>query len=130
MPIVSISMSDADLREIEKLQRESRVTSRSELLRRAVQALVAERAELEQLAGEITAIVIVIYSDRGKNDQCDEVQHIFGRLLMTTMHAHSKNGDCIDVMLVQGHADEIREFVTKMRAQRPVIRLMAIPVGA
>ncbi len=129
MPIVTISMSESDLKEIEELQKFSGFTSRSELLRHAVQALIAERETLEQLSGEITAIVIVIYSDKGKSNNCDAVQHTFGHLLTTTMHSHSKSGVCVDVILVQGYAVEAREFVRRMRTQRSVIRVMVIPVG-
>lgn len=130
MPIVAVSMPDYDLNELEKLQIAGGFSSRSEVVRHALQSLLAEQRTLELAAGEISAVFTVVYSEKGKNDQCDQVQHDYRRMITAVMHAHATDGGCVEVILVKGKATEVRRFLKRLRTQTQVIRVQVNLVGA
>ena len=130
LAIVAVSMPDSDLSELEKMQTDGGFSSRSEVVRHALQSFLAEQRTLELAAGDITAVFTVMYSDKGKNNQCDQVEHDYSRMITALMHAHATDGGCVEVMLVKGAANEMREFLKKLRTQGQVIRVQVNLVGA
>ncbi len=130
MAIVAVSMSDSELNELENMQTDGGFSSRSEVVRHALQSLIAEQRTLEQASGDITAVLTVVYSEKGKNDQCDQVQHDYSQMITAVMHAHATDGGCVEVMLVKGGASDVREFLKRLRAQKHVIRVQVNLVGA
>lgn len=129
MAIVAVSMSDSDLNELEKMQTSGGFSSRSEVVRHALQSLIAEQRTLEQASGDITAVLTVVYSEKGKNDQCDQVQHDYSQMITAVMHAHATDGGCVEVMLVKGGANDVRGFLKRLRAQKHVTRVQVNLVG-
>jgi CopG family transcriptional regulator, nickel-responsive regulator len=130
MAIVAVSMSESDLNELEKMQSHGGFSSRSEVVRHALQSLIAEQRTLELASGAITAVFTVVYSEKGKNDQCDQIQHDYSQMITAMMHAHATDGGCVEVMLVKGRANDVRAFLKRLRAQNHVTRVQANLVGA
>lgn len=130
MTIVAVSMPDSDLSELEKMQTDGGFSSRSEVVRHALQSLLTEQRTLELASGDITAVFTVVYSEKGKGDQCDQVQHDYRQMITAVMHAHATDGGCVEVMLVKGAASSVREFLKRLRTQRHVIRVQVNLVGA
>lgn len=120
MPVVAVSMQDSDLGELEKLKDEGGFSNRSEVVRHALQLLLAQHRSLEEAQGQITAILTVSFADSGKDRLCSRVQHDYNHLISAMMHAHTIGGGCIEVLVTKGEADEVREFLQRLRAQKPV----------
>ena len=123
MPIVAVSMSKADYDELDAFQKQNEFRNRSEVIRHAIQSLLKEHMTLEQMRGEITATITMVYIDNGKNDKCHQIQHDHSQLVLSMMHSHSINGDCIEVLVVGGSAIKINSFAKKLRAQKQVKKL-------
>jgi len=87
MPIVSISINDDLLGEMEVLKRELGYTGKSELVRAAIRTLIAEKRERENLVGQVSSILIASH-----NEDAEEVvtglKHRYERCINT--HLHSK----------------------------------------
>jgi metal-responsive CopG/Arc/MetJ family transcriptional regulator len=45
------------------------------------------------------------------------------------MHAHSRDGACVEIMVVNGEANEARQFVQKVRALRQVVGVQVSHAG-
>lgn len=129
LPIVAISMPESDLEELEKLQIDGGFSNRSEVVRHAIQSLLEENRALEGLSGEITVIVTIIFSKKGKDNYCHQVQHEFSSEISAMMHSHTKDGVCVEVMVLTGDANRIRLFIKKVRTQRQIIRVQMNLVG-
>ncbi len=130
LAIVAVSMPDSDLNELERLQSDGGFSSRSEVVRHALQSLLAEHRTLEQAVGEITAVFTVTYAEKGKDDECDDVQHDYSRMVTAVMHVHATDGGCVEVMLVKGTAAGVRDFMKKLRTLKKVVRVQVNLVGA
>ena len=120
LPIVAISMSKSDLVALDELHNNAGFPSRSGAIRHALHALLAEHKSLEQAKGEVTAIMIVVYGERGKDDQCNRVQHKYSPLITATMHAHAAQGGCFEVVVASGEANELYSFANELRSQKHV----------
>jgi CopG family nickel-responsive transcriptional regulator len=130
MPVIAISMSGSELEELEGLQKEGGFSNRSEVVRHAIQSLLDEHRTLESHSGDITAIVTVVYSEKGKNPDCHSVQHKYNELLKAMIHSHTSDGGCIEVLIVSGDSEEVRGFIKAIRSQRSVSRIQTNPVGS
>ena len=129
MPIVAISMSDSDLDELELLQNQGRFSNRSEVVRHAVQRLLTEHRTLEQAEGAITAVFTALYHNRGQGNDVSAVQHEFREHLTATIHAHTRDGNCTEVMIVDADADIVRAFFKRLRSQKKVLKVDVNLVG-
>ena len=121
LPIVAISMPNSDLVALDEFHNDAGFPSRSGVIRHALHALLAEHKSLEQAKGQITAIMIVVYRERGKDDQCNRVQHKYSPLITATMHAHAAQGGCFEVVVASGEANELCSFAKELRSQRQVV---------
>ena len=63
MPIVSISLNDEILSEIDKLQTTMGFSGRSEAIRAGIRSFVSEEKQKSDLSGNIHAILLVVHND-------------------------------------------------------------------
>ena len=129
MPIVAVSMTDSDLEELELLLKEGEFSNRSDVVRHAVQALMSEHRNTESAKGVITAIVTALYYKKGQGSNISAVQHEFRKNISATIHAHSNDGSCIEVMIITAKADIVRDFLKKLRAQKKVLKVEVSLIG-
>ena len=123
MPVVAVSMQEEDLGELERLKDEGGFSNRSEVVRHALQLLLAEHRSLEDSKGEMTAVLTVSFAEDGKDRSCSRVQHDYNHLISAMMHAHTLGGGCIEVLVTKGDADEVRAFLRRLRSQKRVERV-------
>ena len=129
IPIVAISMPDEDLAKLVKLQKEGGFSNRSEVVRHALQSLLAEHRSLERYSGDVTLVVTTMIAPGGKGGQLSKIQHMHNSLISAMMHAHSRDGACVEIMVVNGEANEARQFIQKVRALKQVVRVQVNLAG-
>jgi CopG family nickel-responsive transcriptional regulator len=122
-------MPDEDLAKLERLQKEGGFSNRSEVVRHALQSLLEEHRSLEGYSGDVTLVVTTMIAPGGKGGQLSGVQHTHNDLISAMMHAHSMDGACVEIMVVNGEANEARQFVQKVRALKQVIRVQVSLAG-
>ena len=115
MPIISVSIPEKLLERVKNSIREQGFANRSEIIRQALRAFVLESRNLEELKGEIAASVTIIYKRGAKHQQISEIQHSFGDIISTYLHAHIEEDYCLEVLVVKGEADSIRKMVNAFR---------------
>lgn len=130
MPIVAVSMKDEDLEELELLQTEGKFSNRSEVVRHAVKSLMSEHRNIELTQGQITAVITAIYYKEGKGHNISLVQHEYRKSIAATMHTHTTEGNCVEVMIVTTDAEKVRTFLKKLRSQKKVMRVDISLVGS
>ena len=63
MPIVSISLNDEILSELDRIQKTMGFTGRSEIIRASIRNLISEEKQQGTLAGLIHAILMVVHDE-------------------------------------------------------------------
>jgi CopG family nickel-responsive transcriptional regulator len=129
MPIVAVSMTDSDLDVLELLLKEGEFSNRSDVVRHAVQALMSEHRNTESVKGVITAVVTALHYKKGQGHNISAVQHEFRNNISSTIHAHTSDGSCIEVMIITAKADIVRDFLKKLRAQKKVLKVEVSLIG-
>jgi CopG family nickel-responsive transcriptional regulator len=129
MPIVAISMTDEDLQDLELLQKEGEFSNRSEVVRHAVQALLSEHRSIELAQGQVTAVITAVYYKKGKGHNVSLVQHDYREYIAATIHAHTTDGNCTEVIILTTDADTVRTFMKRLRSQKKVMKVDITLVG-
>ncbi|MDH3695694.1 MAG: CopG family ribbon-helix-helix protein [Nitrosopumilus sp.] len=106
MPIVSISLNDEILTELDKLQSSLGFSGRSEAIRAGIRTFVSEEKQKADLSGSIHAILLIVH-----NDEFDHVvsgiTHNFEDLITTHLHSKIEKEKCMELFVIDGEAEKI-----------------------
>jgi len=123
MPIVAVSMTDEDLEELEYLQIQGKFSNRSEVVRHAVQSLMSEHLNVERAQGQITVVITAVYYKKGQGHNISSVQHEYRKYIAATIHAHTSDDYCTEVMILTADAEKVREFLKSLRSKKKVMKV-------
>ena len=119
MTIVSISLNKEILEKIDELQNTLGFAGRSEIVRAGIRNLLAEERERQELIGIIHALLLVIHDEKS-DDQVSEMRHEYDKLINTHLHNKIDRNRCLEIFLVSGEANEIREMTKKFQSNKKV----------
>jgi len=117
MVIVSISLNDKILKEIDRIQKELGFSGRSEVVRAGARMLISESKEKEGLTGKINSTLLLIHSQEAE-DVVTEIKHRFEDITKTQIHSHLKENKCLEIFVLDGDADRIKEMVRLFQTSR------------
>ena len=123
MPIISISVPEKLLQKVEASIKDQGFANRSEIIRQSLRAFIKEGKSLNELEGNITASITIIYKRDASKVQISEIQHNFGHIISTFLHAHIDEGHCLEVIVVNGEAKKIRKLVDAFRTNEQINQL-------
>jgi len=106
MPIVSISLTEEILKEIDNLQKSMGFSGRSDAIRAGIRSFVAEEKQNENLSGNINAILLVVHNDT-YDDQVNGIKHSFEDLITTRMHSKIEGEKCMELFMLKGDASSV-----------------------
>ncbi|MGB9024260.1 MAG: CopG family ribbon-helix-helix protein [Candidatus Bathyarchaeia archaeon] len=109
MPIISASLTDTTLQELRRIQKTMGFSGRSEAIRAAIRMLAAESKERETLAGQVRGILLLIHEHEAES-LVTNVKHTFLDIIHTQLHNRFKEGKCLELFLLEGEADRVREM--------------------
>ena len=127
MPIVSISLNNEILSELDKLQKSMGFSGRSEAIRAGIRSFVSEEKQKSNLEGNIHAILLVLH-----NDEFDHIVsgivHRFEDLIITHLHSKIEKEKCMELFVIDGDAEKVstmtRDFHTNKNMD--TVKLVAL----
>ena len=106
MTIVSISLNDEILTELDKLQKSMGFSGRSEAIRAGIRNFVADEKQKAELSGIVHAILLVVH-----NDEFDHIvsgiKHNFEDLITTHLHSKIEGEKCMELFVIDGEAERV-----------------------
>lgn len=125
MTIISISLNDTILNEIDKIQHEHGYSGRSEVIRAGTRLLISEHKDTDNLSGEINSILLIIHSHDSENT-VSEIKHDFKDITKTQIHSHFEKEKCLEIFVLQGNAEKIKEMhrLFKINKKMDVVKLI------
>lgn len=117
MPIVSLSLNDTILKELDKIQNKQGYSGRSEVIRSAARLLISEHKDAEKLSGEINSVLLVIHSHDSENIVSD-IKHDFKDVTKTQIHSHFEKEKCLEIFVLQGDTEKIKEMCRLFRTSK------------
>ncbi len=127
MPIVSISLNDEILSELDKLQTSMGFSGRSEAIRAGIRTFVSEEKQKSDLSGNIHAILLVVH-----NDEFDHVvsgiTHNFEDLITTHLHSKIEKEKCMELFVIDGDAEKVSTMTKDFQTNKNMdtVKLVAI----
>ena len=100
MPIVSISLNDEILKQIDNLQSTMGFSGRSDAIRAGIRSFVSEEKQKADLSGNVNAILLVVHNDEYDNEVTG-IKHSYEDLI--TMHLHNKINEqkCMELFILK-----------------------------
>lgn len=117
--IISISLNEEILKEIDKVQKELGFSGRSEVLRAGARMLIADKKEKEKLVGKLNSLLLLIH-DQKAEDTVTKIKHEFEDITKTQIHHHLKEDKCLEIFILEGNADRIKQFIKLFQTSRKI----------
>ncbi len=127
MPIVSISLNDEILIELDKLQKSMGFSGRSEAIRAGIRTFVSEEKQKSDLSGNIHAILLVVH-----NDEFDHIvsgiTHNFEDLITTHLHSKIEKEKCMELFVIDGDAEKVSTMTKDFQTNKNMdtVKLVAL----
>lgn len=110
-----ISMSEDLLKRFDALLAQKGYANRSEGVRDLVRAALVEdqwaRGD-EQTVGTVT--IVYDHHTRDLADKLTEHQHVHHDAIISALHVHLDHDNCLEVVVVRGSADHVRQLADEM----------------
>ena len=106
MPIVSISLTEEILKEIDNVQKNLGFSGRSDAIRAGIRSFVSEEKHKENLSGKVNAILLVVHNDEYDN-QVNGIKHSYEDLITTHLHSKIEGDKCMELFMLKGEAETV-----------------------
>ena len=125
MTIISVSLNDKILNDLDKIQNEQGFSGRSEVIRTGIRLLISESNDTEKLYGDINSILIVIHHHDTENT-VSLIKHDFKDITKTQIHSHFESEKCLEIFVLQGNAERIKEMhrLFKTNKKMDIVKLI------
>jgi CopG family nickel-responsive transcriptional regulator len=119
--IVSISLPERIINDIEHALSELGYMSRSELIRDAVREFLREKKKLEDVKGTVEGVITLLYN-HDVASKVSEVRHRYMGIFRSFMHSDFDidNCSCCEVLLFSGKATTVRKAYYELKAIKGV----------
>jgi CopG family nickel-responsive transcriptional regulator len=118
------------LKDLDTITRREGYASRSEIIRKAIRTLISEDAWLtnQQDSTFIATITILYEEDSSSTERLSAVFHKYTELVKARTHSHLHSEYCLEVLVCQGAASEIKKLKEDLTVLRGIreLRLVAI----
>ncbi len=125
MAVVSVSLPDALVAEMDGAIARDGTAGRSAFVRAALRAHVQADLKLE---GHIHGSITIAYA-HGDEARISEARHAFHDVVLSMMHTHCDPSECMDVLLVGGPAHRVQALQQTLSAMRAVHQAVLVPVS-
>ena len=119
MPIISMSLDEKTLSELDSLQHELGFFGRSETIRAGIKMLISEKRQHAKLSGKMKCVLFLVHNENAEN-QVAQLKHEFENIIPTQIHSHLKDGKCLEIFMLDGDASQIKELVRMAQTNRKI----------
>ncbi len=97
-------------------------SSRSEGIRDSIRNYIVDYEWMSQQKGDRVGTITLIFdhSRRGLVDQLTDIEHDYSKLIESSLHVHLDEKNCLEVILVRGESQDVKNIVERMMALKGV----------
>jgi CopG family nickel-responsive transcriptional regulator len=110
---------------MEKLQRSLGFSGRSEIVRAGVRTLLSEEKTSQELTGLLHALLLAIHDEKA-DEEMTELRHIYDKLINTHLHSKIGNDRCLEIFLLKGEANEIKDMRKRFQSNKKIDNIKLI----
>jgi CopG family nickel-responsive transcriptional regulator len=127
MTVVSLSLPDTMIGEMDETQKTLGFTGRSELVRAGIRLLLQDVKENNVLTGVITAVAVVTHSEENE-ETVTRIKHSFDEIVRTHLHNKIAKNNCVELFLLEGDASRVTAMTREFQKQDEIrsVKLVTI----
>ncbi|MCE5296792.1 MAG: CopG family ribbon-helix-helix protein [Euryarchaeota archaeon] len=110
MTIISVSLNEQNVQDLDLIQKELGFSGRSEAVRTALRMLVAERNERKKMVGHVDGVLVVV-TEKGSSENIDEIYHSHQDIIRTHIHNHIGENRCMNLLIISGEAAQMNHIL-------------------
>ncbi|HPR41930.1 MAG TPA: CopG family ribbon-helix-helix protein [Candidatus Methanofastidiosa archaeon] len=114
MTVVSVSLNDKILSELDMLQENMGFSGRSEVIRAGVRMLLEDYKSKRELTGDVSSVLLLIHEQKHEGVLSD-IKHDNEGLIHTQIHTHVIDDRCLEIFVLKGKGEDIREMVNNLQ---------------
>lgn len=126
MAVISISLPDPLLKQLDQAIAREGYSGRSEALRAAVRALV--RSSRAPATGRISAVLTLAYPEEAEGS-ISALLHRSSGLIESMVHTHTPGRRCVTLLVLSGEAGRLQELARSVEGRRDVEHAEFRPLG-
>jgi len=110
----SFNIPDEIVDEFDDVWQAQGLESRSRAVREAMLEYIESQSQLEDITGEVVALVGFDYQHHEVIRELHGVQHEYQDVILNTSHTHQGEW-CLESLFCRGHAERVRELTYRLR---------------
>ena len=123
--IISFSVSEEHEKKMTQLEKEIGFSGRSELLRAALDVLEDRNKKLDNISGNIDALLLVNHS-HNSSDNLHKITHKHHGLIKTQIHSDLKKHMCLDLLILSGDAMQIKSLYDSLLLEKKLLKVQLL----
>src|SRR4029077_11379876 len=127
MTIVSFSLTDQMIKDIDQMQESGGFAGRSELLRSAIRLMLEDSKEKNSLNGHVNAIIVITH-DETNEEPITRLKHEYEQIVKTHIHNKISQRNCVEVFLLEGDGKKVSSMTKAFQKEDKLksVKLMVI----
>ncbi len=109
MAIVSVSLDEKTIEDMEKIKKILELSGRSEMVRASIRALESDIAEKDTMSGTVSCVLTVTHEE-SEEERVTRIKHRFEDVIKTHLHCKLRNEKCLEIFVLEGAAENVREM--------------------
>ncbi len=116
-----VSMNRKLLADFDRLITKMGYGNRSEAIRKLIREKLVQK-EWESSREEIVATITMVYSHevRELTERLTELQHRYYKQIISTMHIHLDEHNCLEILAIKGRADEVKAIADRLLSTKGI----------
>jgi CopG family nickel-responsive transcriptional regulator len=115
MGIISVSLTDENLEQLDEIQRTYGLKGRSDAIRHAIRSAENEMKDSSEMIGPVEGVLIIVHDHHG-DIWMDQIEHKYERQIKTHLHSHLIDRKCLEVMIMSTDSDIMREMIKEIHS--------------
>jgi CopG family transcriptional regulator, nickel-responsive regulator len=109
MVIVSVSINEKLLHDIDSIKNEMGFSGRSDVIRASARMLIADNREKSTMTGETDSVLTLIHSQDAE-DKVSDIKHDYEDIINTQIHTHLKEHKCLEIFILDGDVQRMYQL--------------------
>jgi len=114
MPVVSLSLNDQLLEDLDELQGELGYSGRSEIVRAAIRLFLTDGRDKQRLEGSVNGLLLAIHSHEAEH-HVTQIKGQYQDIIHTQLHNRFREGKCMELFILEGDAERIRGLSAELQ---------------
>lgn len=110
----SFNIPDELVAEFDRVWQDEGLDNRSRAVREAMQEYIESHSRLEELTGEVVALIAFDYRHHDVIEELHSVQHEYQGVILNTSHTHQGKW-CLESLFCRGAVTRVRELSYRLR---------------